>query len=227
MDKSYEKTIDYASEMDRIRRLLNLPLHGFPGPSTLCKSFHRTPMAVWRRLLKRSAELLDQSGHAAVDSTFLTRERASPHYLRRIDRSVETLKVTFLVDIADQAITDVHCSTRWPNDAKIGPKLARRNVEALKSLSADKGYDSNAFREELRESGVRPLIKHRLYQPIDHAHNARLDADMYNQRSLVEAVNSVVKRSVRGTVASRKWFTQFREIVLIASVYNINRAIKG
>lgn len=204
MDKSYAETVDYASEMDRIRRLLNLPIFGFPKPSTLCRSFHRTPMAVWRRLLKRSAELLNRSGHAAVDSTFLTRERASPHYLRRIDRSVETLKVTFLVDTADQAIIDVDCSTRWPNDAKIGPKLARRNVEALRSLSADKGYDSNSFRTELRDAGVRPLIKHRLYQPVDHAHNARLNDDLYNQRSLVEAVNSVVKRSVREAVASRK-----------------------
>lgn len=75
------------------------------------------------------------------------------------------------------------------------------------------------------DAGVRPLIKHRLYQPVDHVHNARLNDDMYNQRSLVEAVNSVVKRSIREAVASRKSFTQFREIGLIASVYNVNRAV--
>lgn len=38
MDKSYSETVDYASEMDRIRRLLNLPIFGFPNPSTLCRS---------------------------------------------------------------------------------------------------------------------------------------------------------------------------------------------
>lgn len=46
MDKSYAGTVEYASEMNRIRRLLNLPRFGFPKASTLCRSFHRTPMAV-------------------------------------------------------------------------------------------------------------------------------------------------------------------------------------
>ena len=73
----------------------------------------------------------------------------------------------------------------------------------MKSLSADNGYDSNSFRTELRDAGVLPLIKHRLYQPIDHAHNARLDDGLFNHRALIETVNSVVKRSVSASVASR------------------------
>jgi len=223
---TFAEVVDWASEMDRVRAVLNLSIDGFPHPSTLCRSFNRTPMSVWRVLLSRSARLLERSGHMAVDATFFTRQRASPHYLRRIDRSVETLKATLLVDVADQAIIDVDCSTRWPNDAKIGPKLARRNVDALVSLAADKGYDSAEFRTQLRENGVRPLIKHRLYRPIDHAHNARLDDDRYNQRALVESVNSSIKRSIRETVGSRCWFRQFRELVLVASVYNVNRAIQ-
>ena len=226
MDASYVQIVDWASEMDRVRALLNLPIDGFPDASTLCRSFGRAPMTVWRGLLNRSAALLEQSGHAAIDSTFFTRQQASPHYLQRIGRSVETLKATMLVDTADQAIIDVACSAKWPNDAVVGPQLTARNVDNLVSLAADKGYDSAAFREQLRSVNVRPLIKHRLYQPIDHAHNARLDDEMYNQRSLAETVNSSVKRSIRETIDSRHWFRQFREIVLIASVYNVRRAIK-
>jgi len=97
-----------------------------------------------------------------------------------------------LVDVADQAIIDIDCSTRWPNDAKIGPKLARRNVDSLVSLAANKNYDSTDFRTQIRENDDRPLINHRLYQPIDHAHNAEFDADCYNQRALVESVNSSI-----------------------------------
>lgn len=226
MDATFEEIVDWVSEMDRIRALLKLPINGFPDSSTLCRSFNRTPMSVWRVLLSRSARLLEQSGHMTIDSTFFTRQRASPHYFRRIDRSVETVKTTFLVDLATHAIIDVDCSTWWPNDAKIGLKLARRNVDELVSLAADKGYDSIAFRTELRENGVRPLIKHRLYQPIDHAHNARLDDDRYNRRALVESVNSSIKRSIRETIGSRCWFRQFRELVLVASVYNVGRAIE-
>ncbi len=226
MVKSYAETVDYASEMDRIRRFLNLPMFGFPKPSTLCRSFHRTPMAVLRRLLAGSAELLNQSGHAAVDSTFLTRERAPPHYLRRIDRSVETFKVTFLVDTADHAIIDVGCSTRWPNDAKIGPKLARRNIEALRSLSADKGYDSNSFRTELRDGGVRPLIKHRIYSSLDHAHNTRIDSDSYNRRWMAESVFASIKRTLGATVRACSWWLEFRETLLKATVYNLRRGVR-
>jgi len=182
-------------------------------------------MKLWRALLNRSTKLLDRSGHGAIDVTFFQRQKASPHYLRRTDRSVETLKITFLIDTADQAILDIHCSATWPNDAVVGPKLTKRNTDKLLSVAADKGYDSAAFRDQLRENGVRPLIKHRLYQPIDHAHNARMDADQYNQRALTETVNSVLKRSILDSVSSRVWFRQFREIVLAASVYNIKRSI--
>lgn len=225
-ESSYENVVDLASEMDRIRRLLGLPLHGFPAPSTLYRSFNRAPMHVWRALLDRSSSLLDRSGHAAIDSTFFSRWRASPHYLRRIDRKVDTLKITFLIDTADQAILDVDCSAKWPNDAKVGPKLAVRNMGKMKSLAADKGYDSAAFRALLRDNGVRPLIKHRLYRPVDHAHNARMDEDRYNQRALTESVNSAVKRSILDSVGSRAWYRQFREIVLAASVHNVKRAIR-
>lgn len=225
-EKSYTGIVDLASEMDRVRALLQLPRHGFPDASTLYRSFNRAPMYVWRALLRRSATLLDRSGHAAVDATFIDRNQASSHYLRRIDRSVETLKVTFLIDTAELTIIDVDVSAKWPNDAKIGPKITNRNADKLVSVAADKGYDSAAFRDQLRANGVRPLIRHRLYKPIDHAHNARLDTDLYNQRALTETVNSSIKRTILDSVSSRVWFRQFREIVLAASVHNVKRAVK-
>lgn len=83
-------------------------------------------------------ELLDQSGHAAMESTFFTRWQASPHYLRGIDRKLDTLKNSFLIDATDQAVLDVHCSARWPNDPEVGPKLAARNMGQLKSLITGK-----------------------------------------------------------------------------------------
>ena len=224
--KSYKGVADLASEMDRVRALLQLPLHGFPDASTLYRSFNRAPMHVWRALLNRSSELLEQSGHGAVDATFFDRNQASSHYLRRVDRSVETLKVTLLIDTAEQAIIDLDVSAKWPNDAKIGPKITDRNADNLISVAADKGYDSASFRDQLRKNGVRPLVRHRLYNPIDHAHNARMDTDRYNQRALTESVNSAIKRSILDSVSSRVWFRQFREIVIAASVHNVKRAVK-
>ena len=227
MDAEYEEVIDWAEEMERVRAVLNLQRGEFPAPSTLCKAFKRASMTVWRPLLRRSAELLDQNGHAAIDATYFDRQQASSHYLRRIDRSVKTIQTTFLVDTAEGAILDLHCSTKWPDETKIGPKVALRNAGDLRSLAADKGYDDMSFREELRNAGIRPLIKHRVFAPYDYAHNARIDDELYGQRSQTESVNSSIKRSHGSAVRARDWFRQFREITLIAGVYNVEQAIDG
>ena len=154
MDAEYEEIIDWAEEMERIRFLLGLRRGKFPAPSTLCKAFKRAPISVWRELLRRSAEQLDQNGHAAIDATYLDRQQASAHYRKRTGRSVRTVQATFLVDTADGAILDLHCSTKLPSGMRIGPKVALRNADDLRSLAADKGYNSMSFRESLRAVGV-------------------------------------------------------------------------
>jgi IS5 family transposase len=173
MDAEYEEVIDWAEEMERVQFLLGLRRGKFPAPSTLCKAFKQAPMSVWR-------ELLDQNGHAAIDATYFDRQQASAHYLKRTERSVQTIQATFLVDTAEGAVLDLHCSTKWPSGMRIGPKVALRNAGDLRSLAADKGYDDMSFREALRAVGVRPLIKHRVFTPHDHAHNARIDDERYS-----------------------------------------------
>lgn len=79
-------------------------------------------MAVWREQLRLSSELLDQSSHAAIDATYFDRREASSHYLRRCDRDVGTVQATFLVDTAQGAVIDVHCSAKWPSGTNVGPQ---------------------------------------------------------------------------------------------------------
>lgn len=227
MDATYEEIVDWAEEMDRIRLLLSLPRGAFPHHTTLCKAYKRTSMQVWRQLLRRTAELLPQNGHGAIDSTYFDRWQASSHYLSRCDRSVKTIQATFLIDTEESAILDVHCSTKWPSGMRIGPKVVCRNADDLRSLAADKGYDDMDFREWLRNHGIRPLIKHRVFAAYDHAHNARIDDDRYHQRSLTESTNSALKRSQGEALRARDWFRQFREIAIIAGVYNVERAIEA
>jgi hypothetical protein len=87
-------------------------------------------------------------------------------------------------------ITDIHATTSKKHDAKIGPQVARRNAGDLRSLAADRGYKTKVFRDELRDNGIRPLIKHRIMNQLDHAHNARMDGDRYHQRSMSKTVLS-------------------------------------
>ena len=184
LNKSYREALDLLSEMPQILAKIGLNAANLPDHSTLVKAFDRIKMAVWRVMLRLSAQLHDPSGHAAMDATFFDRENASKHYCRRTNYRVQTLKTTALVDTASQAVLDVHCTTRKRHDTQIGGQLARRNAGELHSLAADKGYDWKRLREKLREEGVRPLIKHREFRPIDHAHNARIDEALYGQRPL-------------------------------------------
>jgi IS5 family transposase len=226
MGATLQEALDWAEEMERVRAALVLERGEFPGPSALCKSFDRAPMRIWREVLRLSSELLNQSGRAAIDATYFDRRQASNHYLSRCDREVQTVQATFLVDTAQGAVIDVHCSTKWPNGTNVGPQVALRNAGDLRSLAADKGYDDMSFRQKLPAEGVRPLIKHRVFAPYDHTHNARIEHDLYNQRPVCEIVNSVIKRSDGKAVRARAWYRQFREITLAAAVYNVERVLK-
>ncbi|EMA09976.1 IS5 family transposase, partial [Haloarcula marismortui] len=196
-----------------------------PSPSTLCKAFDRIEMSVCRVLLRQSAQLHDPSKHAAIDATSFDRENASKHYCCRTNYRVQTLKATALVDTESQAILDVHCTTEKRHDTQLGWQVARRNAGNLASLAADKGYDWMELREKLREKGVRPLIKHREFRPIDHAHNARIDGLRYRQRAMCETVFSTIKRTLGDAVRARTWYGEFRELVLMCVVHNIKETL--
>ena len=80
------------------------------------------------------------------------------------------------------------------------------------------------LREKLREEGVRPLIKHRVFRPIDPRVMRVVDGPRYRQRSMCETVFSTIKRTLGDAVRARAWFRKIREIVLKCVVHNIKRA---
>ena len=77
---TYRGLLDERIEMPRIRRTLGLS--ELPAPSTLCKSFNRLDMAVWRIILTLSATLLPTSGVVGVDVSGFDRSHASKHYTK-------------------------------------------------------------------------------------------------------------------------------------------------
>mgnify|MGYP000610360892 CR=1 FL=1 len=171
LGKSYRVVVDLLSEMPGV--LEEIGLTRLPHDTVLRTWFARIPTKTWRAFLGASAE--KRTGHAAIDSTGFDRDQPSRHYANRTNYPVRALKVTALVDVETLYITDIHSTTSKKHDAKIGPQVARRNADDPRSLAADRGYDAKAFRDELRESGIRPLIKHRIMNPLDHSHNARMD----------------------------------------------------
>ncbi|ELZ78496.1 ISH9-type transposase [Haloferax larsenii JCM 13917] len=180
-------------------------------------------MAVWRVLLNLSVTLLPTNGVVGIDASGFDRSHASKHYTKRTKLTIQQLKVTLLVDTRSNAILDVHVTTTRKHDSKIAPSLIMRNIEEVDILLGDKGYDDQKIRALARETGVRPLIKHREFSSLHKAWNARLDTNLYGQRSQNETVNSRLKRKYGAFVRSRDWWKQFRELVIKCIVHNLER----
>jgi IS5 family transposase len=150
---TYLEIVDWASQMDRIRAILQLARSPFPAPSTLWRSFERVPTRVWRQLLDRSATACNPGDHGAVDATFFDRRAASRHYIDRSDRHIRTLKTTALVNTDSCAVLDLHCSAHWSHDTQVGRQVALRNTDEIESLAGDKGYDDQSL---LGRDSVKP-----------------------------------------------------------------------
>ncbi|QFU84460.1 IS5 family transposase [Natronorubrum aibiense] len=220
---TYRTLLDEFIEMPRIRNAINLT--ELPDPSTLCKAFDRLDMAVWRVLLNLSVSLLLTNGVTGIDASGFDRTHASKHYTKRAKLTIQQLKVTLLVDTRANAILDLHVTTTRKHDTQITPSLINRNASEIGVLLGDKGYDDQQIRAMARENGVRPLIKHCDFSSLQKAWNARLDTELYGQRSQSETVNSRFKRRYGAFVRSRRWWKQFRELALACIVHNLDRAI--
>jgi len=220
-DHSYRETPNRLEYMAEIRDVLDLDRDDLPDYSTIYKSFDRLKMWVWRALLRVSAQQHPQSGHAALDSTFFDRRSASSYYRQRSGSNVQTLKATTLTDRESLAVLDVHISARWKHDTKTGPQVVRRNADDLLSVAADKAFHNWITKYEFYALGVEPLILQRGSKPLTLGHNALIRAKGYSQRWMAETSYSTTKRSLGDAVRALGWYRQFREIVLMFAISNI------
>ena len=220
---TYRTLLDELIEMPRIRRAIQI--EELLSPSTLCKAFDRLDMAVWRVMLNLSVTLLPTNGVVGIDASGFDRSHASKHYTQRTKLTIQQLKVTLLVDTKTNAILDLHVTTTRKHDSQIAPSLINRNTSEVSILLGDKGYDDQKIRALAREENIRPLIKHRGFSSLHKAWNARLDADLYGQRSQNETVNSRLKRKYGAFVRSRHWWKQFRELVVGCLTHNIDKSL--
>jgi IS5 family transposase len=214
--------------------LINMPmvceaigLKQVPDYTTMCKAMKRLRNKVLIVLLYLSASVMPSSGKASIDATGFDKRHSSKHYVKRCKMKLGSMKTTFIVDTETLGILTVHATVTRKHDSKIILPLVRKARKAFKItvLPADKGYDDKFVRDELRRMGIRPLIKHREFKPIDKAHNARMKKKDCGRRSLSETTNSMLKRKYDDTLHTKSYWNQCKEILLMAVVHNIERKI--
>ena len=227
LDHTYRKLMDVLQEMPTIIEMFGLTASTLPDFTTVCARKQDIKMNVWQVLLRLSVSLHELGDVQAIDATGFGRRAVSRHYGKRIRYYFQAVKTTVLVDCSTNAIIDVHCSMKQPHDTQIGWQVLTRNLDKLSTITADKGYDWDDLREELRAHNIRPVIKHKENWNLDKAHNARMDDDVYHLRSNVESAFFALKHRFGDRLRARTWFGQFRELVLMAAVRNIELHVRG
>lgn len=216
--QKYRETCDLLQEMPEICNILGI--EKVPHFTTLDRAFLRLKNALFMILLIVSA---GEARDCSVDATGYDRRYASKHYVKRAKMTLHSLKVTLLVNVENLRVVDVHATTTRKHDSQIIlPIVEDHDID---SLRGDMGYDDKKVRDALRKLGIRPLIPHREFNPLDKAHNARLDKKEYNKRAMSETVNSMTKRKYADYVSSKNWRSQFKEIRLMCFVHNIDRSL--
>lgn len=218
LKQRYREFCEILDSMTEIRQILGLSK--VPHWTTLDKVFLRLRNCVLAALL-----YVESSDFAAIDATGFDRRHASKQYLNRCKMHIKSLKATLLIDTVKQEIIDLHCTMTRKHDTKIVLPLTKHR--RLRALCGDMGYDDRKVRKTLRDRGIRPLIPHREFTKKQAYWNSLFDKKLYHKRSLCETVNSVIKRKYADTLYSKNWRDQFKEMVLLAIVYNIDRRIRA
>lgn len=217
----------YTTLQKATRRLLTLPAANRLLTAT-----------VYRALGRRRRVAL-----AAFDSTGLQCGHASSYYVRRRARGKKEWQVTTYKHFAKLEAA-VDCDTHLvlaaiprrgprPDTDRFVPLLegALRRVR-LGAALADAGYDSEPNHRYAREKrGVRSFIPATAGRPTDKPPTGRyrrqmkyrLDRDYgrYGQRWQVETVFSMIKRRLGSVIQARSYWSQCRELMLLAVVYNL------
>jgi len=223
MRQKLRETEEMLANMPKVREALGLSQ--VPDFTTMCKAMKRLRAKVFMVLLFLTACLVACSGKASIDATGFDKRHSSKHYVKRCKMRLGSMKVTLVVDTGTLMVLAVHSTVTRKHDSKIILSLTEKALSQfiIKALCADKGYDDKAVRDALRAMGIRPLIPHREFKPIDKAHNARMSKTDKHRRSLSETENSVIKRKYDDTLYTKSFWKQCKEVLIMCCVANIER----
>ena len=74
-------------------------------------------------------------------------------------------------------------------------------------------------------SKQRYTLHHREFSSLQKMWNARLNADLYSQRTQNGTANSRLERKHGAFIRSRYWWQQFRELTIICLTHNLDRSL--
>jgi len=232
--KSKKSIREFVHEFQESRWISWLGLKKIPKKSTLHDWLKIFNMKIIRKICKiftpKKIEL------TAIDGTGFDSWQRSRHYEKRINEThMPYAKADIFIDVKTKIILDFSLVTHRVHDVKIAEKIFQRFLMRGLIVLADKGYDSEKLHEIIRRRGgilyapVRKMDKKAFskQKPKGKYRRECLELpDFMGQRSLVETVNSVLKRTQINSLRSKKCFMKQREFAWQIVWYNIKQKIK-
>jgi transposase len=141
------------------------------------------------------------------------RQRGAKAQAIGISRGGQTTKVHIVTDVIGRPAV-IHLTAGNASDVKVASELVAAVPGRVRRLIADRGYDADALRRELRSGGTRPIIPGRRTRkrPIRH------DTTRYKDRWRIEAAFCRLKDFRRIATRYDKLAANFASAVALATV---------
>lgn len=129
-------------------------------------------------------------------------------------------------------ILAVHMERGPGRDAGHFKKILQKLPDDLvvRSMAVDAGYDSEANHQHARQvKNIRTIIPPKIGKPTDKPPKGKYrrkmklhwDSKSYGQRWQVETVFSMIKRNLTDSLRSKDYWSQLREVFLLAITHNL------
>jgi len=235
LNLSYRRFVEVCNENNMQRMLC---IKRIPHFTTIQKFVQRMKKELFEKLVRACTKLLNlKNVVAAIDGTGFSNTNPSQYYQNRInaERVKNYTKTVFLSDINTKLILDVETQSDHTHETTHFKPMVKQLIGCLKTMLADKGYDSMSNRKFCWKNNIDVHIPFRAFNSqkdrLDnqfyskHRRNAlkKFDKTVYNQRALAETVNSAIKQTLGGFVRARKASNQQKTVTIKALAYNIER----
>ena len=233
LNVSYRRFVEICNE-NNIQRMLCIK--HIPHYTTLQKFVQRTSKRLFETLVRACRKLLKlRDIEASVDGTGFSNTNPSHYYCKRIDGkgAKNYTKTVFLADNKTKLILNLRTNSDNRHESPDFIPLVKQLVRVLKTVLADKAYDSMKNRRFCHDNGIAVQIPFRKFQQSRQQEfnpqskrqrlEQQFDEAVYRRRSLIESVNSAIKRTLGSYVCSRRADNQQKQVTLKAIAYNLEQ----
>lgn len=233
LNLSYRRFVEVCRE-NNLQRMLCIKK--IPHFTTIQKFIQRMDKKLFEKLVRACRKLLNLKNiTAAIDGTGFSNTNPSQYYQNRInaERVKNYTKTVFLTDINTKLILAIDTQSNHTHETIHFKPLVKQLGNCLKTILADKGYDSMSNRKYCWNNNIDVHIPFRKYERTNREekglptkrelHERKFDKNLYNKRALIESVNSAIKQTLGGFVRARTAQNQQKNVTIKALAYNIER----